>query len=189
MSQPRAIGLAACLLATTSAQGVETRTMDVTREGNTFRARAVFLLDAPVAAVYAVITDFSALDRISPHILESRRLDEGGPGTLVRVVTRSCLAFFCRDVTTVERLHEQPPHTIESDILPERSDLASGHTRWHLSRAQDQTQLAWTTEFVPGFWVPPMLGTAAVRRALSRQLADGAAGINRLANERADGPE
>ncbi|MEQ8799066.1 MAG: SRPBCC family protein [Salinisphaeraceae bacterium] len=189
MSRSRAIGLAACLLATTSAQGVETRTIDVAREGDTFRARAVFLLDAPVAAVYAVITDFAALDRISPHILESRCLDDGGPGTLVRVVTRSCLAFFCRDVTTVERLHEQPPHTIESDVLPERSDLASGHTRWHLSRVQDQTQLAWTTEFVPGFWVPPLLGTAAVRRALSRQLADGAAGINRLANERADGPE
>ncbi|MDT0633618.1 SRPBCC family protein [Spectribacter hydrogenooxidans] len=189
MSRPRAIGLAACLLATTSAQGVDTQTMDVTREGDTFRAKAVFRLDAPVAAVYAVITDFGALDRISPHILESRRLAGDGSETLVRVVTRSCLAFFCRDVTTVERLREQPPNTIRAEIVPERSDLASGQTRWHLSRERDATRLEWTTQFVPGFWVPPLLGTAAVRRALSQQLADGAAGINRLANERAAGPE
>lgn len=168
-----------------AAWALETLKIEVTHQDGRYTAVAVFLINAPRPSVYAVLTNYEALERISPQIKESELLGVGDDGRpLVRVITHSCVMFFCRTVEMVQVVTEMPPGRIDTRVLPERSDLKYGATTWLLVGRDKGTLLTWRTTFIPDFWVPPLIGPAIIEITLTAQLADGAAGIERLARAR-----
>lgn len=174
---------AALVLTAGAAQALETLGIAVTHDGERYTATATFIIDAPRASVYAVLTDYDNLHRISPQILKSERIGSTPDGApLVQVTSRSCILFFCRTVETVEAVEESPPGAITTRVLPARSDLSFGETHWRLEERNGDTKLTWRTTFAPDFWVPWLIGPPAVEQVLKDQLTDGAAGIERLAN-------
>jgi hypothetical protein len=62
---------------------------EVTHDAGTYRLLLDVELDADLAPVYAIATDFDRLYRISPTVTESARLPPPGPGLERRRRTRS----------------------------------------------------------------------------------------------------
>jgi carbon monoxide dehydrogenase subunit G len=175
--------------ATASAAGaVDFRALDVSRDGDQYTVQATVYLAAPPQAVFAVLTDYDHLTRISPSVVESRRVKQLDSGeTLVYTDTRFCALFFCRHVRETEKLTATPPGDIASLVLPEKGgNVKSGAATLHLETEGEGTLMRWQIQFEPGFWVPPLIGPPLVERSLKGEGRRSAEGVERLARERAN---
>jgi len=172
------------------AGAAEFRTLDVSRQGDDYRVQAVVYIAAPPQAVYAVLTDYEHFTRISASIVESRRVQQlDADDTLVYTDTRFCALFFCRHVKEMQKVTRTPPFDIASTVLPEQSDnVKSGSATLHMQAEGEGTLLHWQIELQPGFWVPPLIGPLLVERSLKTEGHRSAAGVEKLARERAHLP-
>lgn len=170
-----------------TAAAVDFRSLEVLRDGASYQVKALIYLAAPPQAVYAVLTDYEHFTRISGSIVESRRVQQLSPTeALVYTDTRFCALFFCRHVKEMQKLIQTPPGDISSTVLPQQSDnVKSGSAALHLQAEGEGTLLDWQIRLEPGFWVPPLLGPLLVERSLKAEGRRSAAGVEKLARERA----
>jgi hypothetical protein len=189
MSRAIILGLALAGLST-GAGAVDFRTLDVSRIGDSYEVKALIYLAAPPQAVFAVLTDYEHFTRISGSIVESRRVQQmDAADALVYTDTRFCALFFCRHVKEMQKVTQVPPGDISSAVLPEKSDnVKSGSAALHLEAEGEGTLLHWQIRLQPGFWVPPLLGPLLVERSLKSEGRRSAAGVEKLARERAHLP-
>lgn len=173
-----------------SAVAADFRSLDVSRDGDSYQVKALIYLAAPPQAVFAVLTDYEHFTRISGSIVESRRVQQlDAADTLVYTDTRFCALFFCRHVKEMQKVTKLPPGDIRSTVLPEKSDdVKSGSAVLHLRPEGEGTLLDWSIRLEPGFWVPPLLGPLLVERSLRSEGRRSAAGVEKLARERAHLP-
>ena len=166
------------------------RALEVSREGESYQVKALIYLAAPPQAVFAVLTDYEHFTRISGSIVESKRVQQLDPmNTLVYTDTRFCALFFCRHVKEMQKVTQAPPGDISSTVLPAQSDnVKSGSAVLHLQAEGEGTLLDWQIRLEPGFWVPPLLGPLLVERSLKSEGRRSAAGVEKLARERAHLP-
>jgi len=173
--------LALCLLsAADAALAARVDDLFVAHEKGVFTVRGTFIIDAPPAAVRAVLTDFEHLGRLTPAILESHVVGSEAGAALVATRSRACAGWFCRELKKVERV-EVGADTIVATALPAQSNVVMSVTRWRLSRAGSGTRVAWESRFDPLFMVPPLFGPALIKRALAREAAVHADAIERSA--------
>jgi uncharacterized protein YndB with AHSA1/START domain len=148
------------LLVAGPAASAEVRSFEMGDEGPRVWLKMTVALDAPPAAVYAVITDYDRLQDLHQHVVESRlvrRLDAHVADVYTKV--RGCVAaIFCRSVARVERLTERPPEELRAEVLPEKSDFAYGVVSWRLLPEAGGTRVEYETEVEPEFWVPKLFG-------------------------------
>ena len=175
----------ACLPGLTAA--ADFRSLDVSRDGDTYQIQALVYLAAPPQAVFAVLTDYEHFTRISASIVESRRVRQLDPDdALVYTDTRFCALFFCRHVKEMQKVTETSPGDIASTVLPEQSDnVKSGSASLRMEAEGEGTLLHWQIRLQPGFWVPPLIGPLLVERSLKAEGHRSADGVEKLARERA----
>ncbi len=166
------------------AQAAEFSTLEVTKEGKRYFVDSTVVMNACPGAVFHVLTDYDddAFRKVSKVFVESRFLerDEQGNG-LVYTKAKGCITFFCRELERVEQLTVEPIRHIEAVAIPERSDAKFSHARWTLDPVGEATQVTYTMEFEPDFWVPPLLGTAVVYYQLKKQARRAANKVEELA--------
>lgn len=134
-----------------------------------YRVRLDARLDAPPAAVMAVLMRYERYPSLDPRIREAR-VQTGADGQR-RLVTRlqGCVgSWLCRDLRRVESLRESPL-VLEATVVPEASDLRYGRTVTTLAPEGEGTRVAYVSEFELGFLAPVWL----VRRAMLRTLENG----------------
>jgi hypothetical protein len=151
-----------------AAHALEVQQLDVAFRDGRYVVEFQASLDAPAEAVGAVLTDFDNYPQLDERILESR-LDSGG--AQLRLVTRlrGCIgAMLCRSMRRVEVL-DQASGELIATAIPEESDVRYGRTHSRWSASGEATNVSYTLEIVPDFWVPPIIG----RRAMIRTLRDG----------------
>lgn len=130
-------------------------------------------IDAPAAMVYRLITDYDHLQDINPAIRESRILRADSPEKYrIRVVTRVCVLFYCRDVTQSQDMVQSPGYLLEANILPEISDFRRGRAQWRLTAEGDSTLMQFRAELVPDFFMPPLIGPWLIRREMANQITE-----------------
>ena len=173
-----------------TAEAADFRSLDVSRQGDDYQVRAEVYLAAPPQAVYAVLTDYEHFTRITASVVESRRVQQLDPVTaLVYTDTRFCALFYCRHVKELQRIIQTPPGDIVSRVLPEQSDnVKSGSATLHLTAEGEGTLLDWKIALEPGFWVPPLIGPLLLEHSLKAEGRRSAAGVEKLARERAHLP-
>jgi hypothetical protein len=185
----RSLGLAFCLCVAQPVAAADFYSLTVTRDGDVYGMSADAHLAAPPSAVYAVLTDYEHLTRISNAVLKShvvQRLDTGA--VLVYTDSRVCALFFCRHITELQRYTRPGPEDLVAEVVPEQSNLKMGRTLWHMEAENDGTRLHWEMTAVPGFWVPPFIGAVLVEHGLRTEGRRGIAGVEKLARERAHLP-
>lgn len=185
----RILGLMLGLCMVHAVRAADFYSLSVSRDGDTYSMSADAHLAAPPAAVYAVLTDYEHLTRISSAVQKSRvvqHLDDGA--TLVYTDSRACALFFCKHITETQRFTKPGPEDIVAEVVPEQSNLKSGRTVWHLEAEGEGTRLHWQMEAVPAFWVPPFIGPSLVQRGLRTEGRRGVTGVEKLARERAHLP-
>ena len=143
--------------------------LQVTEKAGTYRVRMVVMIRAPAHYVHRVLTDYVHIYRLNPAITESRILPSPAAGT-VRVMTRigGCIAFLCRDIDRVEDVSEVGAGHLRAIIVPEQSDFGSGRADWYIQPFGDQSQVVYESEFEPAFFIPPLIGSHFVKRAVGK---------------------
>ena len=157
-------------------------TVDVQREaGNVYRFSMKFVANAPPHPVFEIITDYSQLSRLNPLIKSSRLLPSNSPNIdRVEIITEGCMLFYCKKILRVEDASVDKDLTITTVIVPSMSDFKSGNTRWTFTSDKNKTIVHYTASMQPDFWLPPFVGSYALKKQIRSQLQYTANKINFL---------
>ena len=164
--------------------------VEVTREGDRYHLVAQARLEAPAAAIYAVLVDYEDdhFGQISKIYKESAYLGADGDGTpLVYTRVEGCLLFYCRSMRRVERLEAVEPSFIRTTALPDRSDFKYAQSEWALTQDGAATAITYRLTIEPDFWLPPFVGPWFLQRTLSRGGIDAVERIEELAQSNGAG--
>lgn len=146
---------------------------DVTLEAGQYAVTIEAAINAPLNVVYRSITDYNNLATINPSIEESRVLLVMSPDRhRVRSVIKVCILVFCKRVVQVQDVTRVDARTVDAVTLPGDSDFRYGVARWQLTPAGEATRLHFTQEFIPDFWVPPIIGTWLIQRKLLQEVTE-----------------
>ena len=159
----------------------------VSREGDHFRVRIDMLIDANLEQVRSLLTDYARLDRISSSITGSELLYSSRPHSRVRVTTESCIVFYCRKLVQVQDVTELDGGFILVKVVPESSDFSYGQNLWWIQAQDGGTRVTYSSDIVPRFWVPPVVGTAIFQHKLLEESRQVIENLERLANSAHDG--
>lgn len=130
------------------------------------------IIEAPVSAVYRLITDYDALARLDKGIAESRLVERVDDTTaLVYTSLKGCVVVFCRKVERVERVEEVSDSEIVAVVVPSGdSNVSYGKSHWQLFPQQGGTRIEFNSEVEPDFWIPSFIGPALIKRALKKRV-------------------
>ena len=144
--------------------------------------RIDMLIDADAERVRQLLTDYAHLDRLSHSITQSELLASNAPHFQVRITTEGCVLFFCRELVQVQDVTELQDGYILVTVRPEMSDFSYSRNMWRIRTLDDRTRVTYSSDLVPAFWIPPLIGTSIFKNQLleeTRQVIDN---LERLAN-------
>jgi hypothetical protein len=154
-------------LVTRIGAAVEIHQLDVSQQDGGYRLFAESSIAAPRDYVHAVLEDFEHFHRLTGGITETRFVDDvdtGEPLGYTRI--ESCVWFFCKTIERVERIESEAPELFRTHAVPERSDFDSYNSEWRLVDEAGGTRIFFSAAMQPRFWVPPVIGSWAVRAKL-----------------------
>lgn len=164
------------------AVAAEMRSVDVHRHKGHILVNSETYIDAPPAAVFAILADYEGFQRISKVFDETRFIERDAMGNgLVYSKTSGCVLFFCKTIERVERLEVEPVRRITATAVPERSDVDYSVAHWHFEPEGSGTRMTYQINFKPDFWVPPVLGPLVLKSKLHSKGAAAAERIEHLA--------
>lgn len=132
-------------------------------------------IDAPLATVHRVITDYDSLYRVNHAIVESRIVHSDSPEKhRVHTVIKACVLLFCKRVVQLQDIVQQGRERVEAFILPEASDFRYGRALWELTPDGSATDMHFTAQLEPAFWVPPLIGPWLFERQILSELLESA---------------
>lgn len=138
-------------------------------------------LDVPAAEAFAVMTDFDALPRLNPSIIEAEMVADNR----LRTVVSMCVLFFCKRVQQVQVVTMPGELRLTMRILPEQSDLKFGTASWHfVPLGPKQSRIVFRAEIAPDFWVPPLIGPWLIENKITEETLITSEGIETLVRER-----
>jgi len=173
------------LLSVKSVFASEVLSLEVSSHDDQYVLESENYLQASVSSVFQVLTDYDNYTRLSNVYQESRQLGPGPDGApRVYTLARGCIVLVCRSVEKVERLDVEVNRRILATVIPELSNLEQGETEWVLSPDGTGTRLTYRMQFVPKFWIPPLIGPPIMRHVLARSGADDLQKLENLARER-----
>ncbi len=141
------------------------------------------LIHAPLKRVLPLVRDYANLPRISPCIRSVEVLTPAGrTPAIMRLKSRFCVLFVCKDIRYLQEVEEHPPGHIFARVLPGEGDLRFGYTSYRFSPLDGETRLRLEADIVPAFWVPPWIGPLLIRRALAKEAETTARRIEALAH-------
>ena len=174
----------ACILPSVPLRAAELQRFGLEVQGDGYRVQAQGLIDAPRDAVRQVLTNYPALHRTSPRIIESDLVGVTADGvSRVRTLNRLCFLAFCRDIRHLQLIREVSYGDFESNSLAAESDLTRGYARWHLQNRGDATRLDIDFRFAMESytWIPSFISRFVVASALRSDAKALIEGIERTA--------
>ncbi len=172
-------------LASTRAGAAQIDHINFRHEGTHYRVDMSVHLDAPAPRAFAVFADPAQLREINPAVRVATRVDAETTQNRLYTEVHLCVVLFCHTLRQVQNMHYEPATDgghMSADVLPERSDLRYGHAEWTFVGDAHATQLHFSMDIEPAFWMPPVIGPWLIEHSLREQAARTSAGIERLAN-------
>jgi len=180
----RAAGLLVWLLCSTPAAGGTIHSAAVTYRSGSFIVEVDALLDVVESRARAVLTDYKHLERLIPAVEHSEILDTREAGDYrLRIVTDTCLWFYCKRLTRVQDVVEAYDGSITAVVVPELSDFRHGTMRLNLWQEATGTRILIRSEVTPEVWIPPLLGPWLIKRELHAEAVQTLHNLERLAAE------
>ncbi|HTY50933.1 MAG TPA: SRPBCC family protein [Steroidobacteraceae bacterium] len=176
--------VAVALLAGARAQAASIETLSTSRHEDHYQVALHAHLDVPAPAAYAVFADVSNWQRLTPDL---RRLEvlARHPG-MVELSTgfRVCVLWFCRlvqGVPDVSFTTGADGGDVEVVFRPNTGDFRSGAAHWRFRASGSGTDLQFSAEAEPAFYVPPLIGPWLMSRWLRAQAVGTSTNIEALA--------
>jgi len=128
---------------------------------------------------WQVLTDYDNLASFVPGLRTSRIVSAAGEPMLLRQTGQSGFLWFSMPLEVVVRIREMPLVAILFDTVS--GNLKSKSGEWRLEQRDDATLLSYRVHVVPGFWVPPLIGSAVIGQDVRNMLASVAQEMQRRA--------
>jgi ribosome-associated toxin RatA of RatAB toxin-antitoxin module len=141
--------------------------IEVTRENDAYRIRAVAEVPANRAAAWRVLTDYERLSDFVPDLHASRVLAREGARVTVEQKGEARLWIFRVPIEVRFVAEEQPYETVTSRAIAGSFRELTG--RYELLPQAGALRLVYTGRLVPDFGMPPFIDTALVRTLIRRQ--------------------
>ena len=176
------------LLIPLGTQAADIQSLTVTRDATRYHVDLQVTLQAPAAAAYQAFANPANLPRINPNVQQVQVLERSNEQS-ARLYTevRVCAMLYCKTLRQIQDMHyEARPDggEMQAEVRPEASDFHYGHADWSFRPAGPNTQLHFTAELEPAFWIPPVIGPWLVERSLREEAERTSAGIEKLAKPR-----
>ena len=171
--------LTLCLLGF-SAEALAERDVRIARDADTIRIDAKLRVDVHHHIAWQVLTDYDNLARFVPGLLTSRIVSDPGAPMLLKQTGRSGLLWLTVPVEVVVRIEEIPLEAIRFFAVSGTIKSKSGE--WRIEAQDDATLLIYRASIVPGFWVPPLIGTAVMAQDVRSKLVGVANEMTRRAS-------
>ncbi|HJV86449.1 MAG TPA: SRPBCC family protein [Noviherbaspirillum sp.] len=147
-----------------------------------FAVEASAFVRASPQRAWQVLTDYERLPLFVPDLESSKLISRSHNEAIIEQHSRSGFVFFTLPVHMKLRIVEQPMARIDVTLLS--GDLKHYAAHWDLEPAtqdgMDGTRIHFSSTLEPNFFLPPLLGTAAVRSnvrkmvdAVSREIERG----------------
>ncbi|MEH6503228.1 MAG: SRPBCC family protein [Cycloclasticus sp.] len=133
---------------------------------NTYRSELSTKIHAAPAVLFELLTSYEKLNTFSQTIHKSQLLANGD----LLLDLRVCFAIICFEKKQTLKLTVNN-HTVTARIIREQSDFESGWMQWQLVPAKEDgsTLFYFSSEMVPDFWVPPLIGPLLIRHKLKKE--------------------
>ena len=144
------------------------RDVKIERDADTIRIDANLRVDVHHHIAWQVLTDYNNLARFVPGLLTSRIVSEPGSPMLLKQTGRSGLLWMTVPVEVIVQIEEIPLEVIRFSAVS--GTLKSKSGEWRIEAQDDATLLIYRASIVPGFWVPPLIGTAVMAQDVRSKL-------------------
>jgi len=141
----------------------------IERRQGVFRVDVTIPVEVDAQTAWQVLTDYNRLAEFVPDMRSSRVVSGAGEPLRVRQVGEAGVLFFRVDVDVDLQIEETPPEKLAFRAVGGNMKHMKGD--WRIARTGQDIVLSYQAELEPGFWVPPLLGTALMRRDVGRQVA------------------
>lgn len=139
-------------------------------------------IDADYEAIRAVLLDFARMPQVNDTVLESRLLEAHDDKYKILFVSKGCIWIFCQTIRQVALVTELNRNSIMSSIIAEQSDLRYGRSLWRLIDEKNATRVIYDADYVPDFWVPPLIGSAIAKNKMLEEGRKTINGLERVVN-------
>lgn len=144
---------------------------EVTEEDGVYYINASVDINAPAEYVHNVLTDYVHIYRLNPSIVESEVLASPDSGAArIRTKVIGCVISYCQEIERVEDVRILASGDIQAEIVPESSQFKSGITLWQVRSKGERSRLTYHAEMEPGFFIPPIFGSAIVKAKLEEEI-------------------
>lgn len=130
-------------------------------------------VDTPVAVdaqtAWQVLTDYNRLAEFVPDMRLSRIISAPGAPLLLEQKGGAGFLLFRVSIEVVLQVDESPPERLKFHAVS--GNMKQMHGEWRIRRAGEAVRLSYKAELEPDFWVPPLIGTALMRRDIGKQVA------------------
>lgn len=178
------LAFAALLAAAPQARAQADFSVEAVRRGEAIEVRAHAVLEAPVALVWQVISDYERLPEFVPHLRRSVVVARDGNRLLLEQSGEARFAFFSLPIEVRFEVREQPHDWITSRAVAGNLRRMSGRYELQPDAARASVLLRYSGAIEPGFELPPIVGSAALRSNVEQQFEAMVQEILRRAAER-----
>jgi len=136
--------------------------VDVARSGDVFQVDASAQLAGTVARAWQVLTDYSRFTEFVPDMQASRVISREGNRAVVEQKGEARVLFFSFPIDVRLAVIEYPKERIVSQAVA--GNFREMHGTYSLEAGQGRVVVRYSGRLVPDFFVPPVVGTLALRR-------------------------
>ena len=141
--------------------------VEVVRHGASFEVRAKAELEADVAQVWDVLTDYERLPEFIPDLRSSRVLARSSRSAVVEQEGRAQLLFFIFPISVRYGIEEFPCKSIIARATS--GNLKELHGTYLLDAHDHRVTLTYNGWLTPAFDFPPLIGTMLLRNEVEKQ--------------------
>jgi hypothetical protein len=127
------------------------------------------IIAAPAEFIQAILVDYNNFHRLTSGVTESKFITDPDYGDQLGYTrVDSCVLFFCKRIIKVDRIVYDKPGKVITLAVPEQSNFKFNWTRWTLKSVDGGTIITYEATLEPDFWMPPLIGSWALKRKLRK---------------------
>ena len=136
--------------------------MQVTRDGEVFQVDASADIEGNVARTWRVLTDYGRFAEFIPDLRSSRVVSRDGQQVVVEQKGEARVLFFSFPIDVRLAITEYPNERLVSRAVA--GNFREMRGAYSLEAGQGRILLRYAGRMVPDFFVPPLIGTLALRQ-------------------------
>lgn len=149
-------------------QAAEDFLVEAQRKGELIEVRARAIVEAPLATVWATLTDYERLPEFVPGIRKSKVIARRGPTATVEQSGEARFLFFTYLIEVTVDSTERPPF-IEVKRVSGNVKHLEGRYETEVLEGGRKVLLRWNGAIAPDISLPPLIGEVLMRLSIEDQ--------------------